>query len=99
MAVEELTSDLEESKLLARSLAEKIRACLSEPYQLTATALGGNPEPVCHQCTASIGVAMITDLDSTPDDLVKWADSAMYHAKSQGRNCIEFYVHGDSLFG
>jgi diguanylate cyclase (GGDEF)-like protein/PAS domain S-box-containing protein len=99
VAVEELTSNLEESKLLVRNLAEKIRTCLSEPYQLATTAQEGASESVCHQCTASIGVAMISDLDSTPDDLVKWADSAMYHAKSQGRNCIEFYVHGNSLFG
>ena len=38
-----------------------------------------------------IGVAMFPDDDSTGDDLLKYADAAMYHAKTQGGNNYEFY--------
>lgn len=40
---------------------------------------------------ASIGVAMIPDDGSTPDELLRVADLAMYEAKSNGRNCHCFF--------
>jgi diguanylate cyclase (GGDEF)-like protein len=42
--------------------------------------------------TASIGIAVYPDDGSTADALLKNADSAMYHAKSRGRNCCQFYT-------
>ena len=48
----------------------------------------------------SIGIAVYPEDGETPDDLVKNADTAMYHAKEQGRGCYKFYapeLNEDSL--
>lgn len=42
--------------------------------------------------TASIGIALFPHDGATPTDLLRNADSAMYHAKSLGRNAYSFYT-------
>jgi GGDEF domain-containing protein len=42
----------------------------------------------CHQCTASIGVALFDAFTPSSAEVLKQADSAMYAAKTAGRNCI-----------
>ena len=44
-----------------------------------------------HHCTASIGVALFMDHEAKPEDILHWADSAMYQAKEAGRNAICFH--------
>jgi PleD family two-component response regulator len=44
-----------------------------------------------HHCTASIGVVIFSSDDGSKDDILKWADAAMYDAKQSGRNGIRFY--------
>ena len=39
----------------------------------------------------SVGIAIYPKDGDSPDELVKNADSAMYHAKDQGRGCYRFY--------
>jgi diguanylate cyclase (GGDEF)-like protein len=51
----------------------------------------GRIDYVTHHCTASIGVVMLSREDTSPDDLIKWADAAMYQAKSLGRNQVQFF--------
>jgi diguanylate cyclase (GGDEF)-like protein len=75
-----------ESVLQAKAIAEKIHAVLSAPYRLTV----GNVT-VEHQCTASIGVVVFDQQAGSEDDILKWADAAMYEAKEAGRNLIRFY--------
>lgn len=41
--------------------------------------------------SASIGIAVYPTDSANIDELFKFADSAMYHAKSQGRNNFQFY--------
>lgn len=41
--------------------------------------------------TTSVGVAFYPEHGTSLDDLLKNADSAMYHAKGQGRNCVATY--------
>ena len=43
------------------------------------------------QITASIGITMISDGESSGDDLLRYADTAMYEAKKGGRNRLEFF--------
>ena len=39
--------------------------------------------------TVSIGAAAVTpEMDAGSDELVRWADMALYRAKSDGRNCV-----------
>ena len=86
----ELNSDKLESISQAGHIAEKILASLSEPYLLPINPEGGSGL-VTHRCTASIGVAVFTDHEANQDDILKWADAAMYQAKNSGRNQIRFY--------
>ena len=87
----ELHGERAESASQAALVAEKIRLALSEPYALTIRAEGKADTGVEHRCTASIGVALFHDHETSQDDILKWADAAMYRAKEAGRNLIRFH--------
>lgn len=63
---------------IAEEFAEKI----SSPYIIENTEL---------LTSASIGIAIFPQDGSTPEELMKNADTAMYKAKESGRNAIRFY--------
>jgi len=90
----ELSADKQTSAAAAGMVAEKIRAALAKPYALTFTQEGKAETTVEHRCTASIGVVLFVDHDGSPDDILRWADAAMYEAKGAGRNLIRFYDSG-----
>ncbi len=81
-----LLADLSESadyaKTHAAKVGQKILVALNTPY-----ALGKH----MHHSTPSIGVAMFSGMDSTPADVLRQADMAMYEAKANGRNTLRFY--------
>ena len=66
----------------AELIAEKVIAELVKPFEVNALTL---------QIGVSVGIAMYPDYDSNETNLIKHADSAMYAAKRQGRNCYAFY--------
>ncbi len=67
----------------ALALAERMLAVFREPLPLSQGDVF---------VTASIGVASISATSSTsPEDLVRHADTAMYRAKDAGRNCLAVY--------
>ena len=67
----------------ALALAERMLAVFREPLALSQGDVF---------VTASIGVASINATSSTsPEDLVRHADTAMYRAKDAGRNCLAVY--------
>lgn len=75
----------------AAVVAEKIRLALGEPYRLAVLKEGGLEAGIVeHRCTASIGVALFNHQISSQEELLKLADSAMYEAKSSGRNQVHF---------
>jgi len=76
----------------ARLVIEKILASLSAPYLLTVSRDVQPESTVEHHCTASIGVAMFFNHECSQDDILKWADVAMYQAKISGGNSIKFYT-------
>jgi diguanylate cyclase (GGDEF)-like protein len=87
-----LNTDLVESTNRARAIAENIRSSLEVPYRLTVKQEGKQPTSLEHQCTASIGVALFLGQNSSPVEVLKWADTAMYQAKEAGRNQIRSFA-------
>jgi diguanylate cyclase (GGDEF)-like protein len=74
-----LVADADEASGLG--IAEVIRAAI-ESLCIPHSGLG--PDKVV---TASLGVATVATENSTLEDLLKKADTALYHAKRNGRNC------------
>lgn len=90
VVLNQLDVGMAESKKQAEIVAQKISTTLAEPYLLKVKQHGADAT-IKHHCTASIGVTMFLNHESNMDDLLKWADLAMYKAKESGRNRIEFY--------
>jgi diguanylate cyclase (GGDEF)-like protein/PAS domain S-box-containing protein len=91
VVLSELDSDLGESSTQAAAVAEKVRAAVSLPYQLRLKHADELDTVVEHACTVSIGVVLFISQDASGEDLLKWADTAMYQAKNAGRNVVRFY--------
>ncbi len=65
-------------------VARELIAAFEKPLKLdTGQELATSP---------SIGIALYPEHASTPDDLLKYADTAMYKAKSAGRNTWALYT-------
>ncbi|MEW6562535.1 MAG: PAS domain S-box protein [Pseudomonadota bacterium] len=64
------------------TIANKMLAAFATPFLL------GEKEIFI---STSIGIALYPDDSTDGDDLLKFADSAMYHAKRSGRNNFRFY--------
>lgn len=91
-----LHPDRKQSAMQAREVAEKIRSTLSRPYRLVIQQNREGERVIEHHCTTSIGVALFLDHQASQDDILKWADSAMYQAKEAGRNAIRFHDPGNT---
>ena len=61
---------------VAQAVADKVRAAMREPLMIDGSNLA---------CSVSIGVAMVR-AESTPDLVLREADSALYRAKQSGRD-------------
>ncbi len=87
----EFDSDKAKSTVQAQAIAEKIRALLAEPYSLTLKKEAQAEFTVEYRCTASFGVVLFVGYQATEEDVLKWADTAMYRAKDAGTNSICLY--------
>jgi diguanylate cyclase (GGDEF)-like protein len=63
-------------------IADKILASVCQPFVLSGHEVSA---------TASVGIALYPRDGKSFDDLLKNADSAMYHAKAMGRSNYQFY--------
>ncbi|MFH2134710.1 MAG: EAL domain-containing protein [Pseudomonadota bacterium] len=82
VALESLSGVEKEAANQAETIAEKIRAELSQPYQL---------KTVEHNSSPSMGVSLFRGHQNSIDEVLKQADLAMYQAKSTGRNRVCFF--------
>lgn len=89
----QLNVDMGVSATQAAVVAERIRVELAKPYLLQRVQEGGAEITVEHHCTASIGVELFVNHDLLEEDILKFADIAMYQAKTSGRNKVVFYDH------
>ena len=75
-------TEVEDATAAAR-LADKILHVLTQTYRIGENEL---------HSTASIGLAFYPNDGKDSETLMKNADTAMYHAKSQGRNNVQFFT-------
>lgn len=74
-----LMADVDRDNLIAR--AEQLRKSVA---RATVAKMGANLPRV----TISVGLALYPAHGATPGEVIKKADSALYIAKRQGRNCV-----------
>ncbi|MGS0730723.1 diguanylate cyclase domain-containing protein, partial [Shewanella sp. 0m-11] len=68
----------------AQPLAENLISGFRKPFYIDNRQL---------ILTASIGIAIYPNDGETPSELLRNADSAMYHTKSIGRNTYSYFTH------
>ncbi len=78
----ELGSDMPSAILKSESAAERLRRSVSVPYFYSDMEL---------HVTCSVGIVMFPEEDVTVTELLRYADTAMYQVKEQGRDAIEFF--------
>ncbi|MET0029178.1 MAG: EAL domain-containing protein [Candidatus Thiodiazotropha sp.] len=81
----ELSGDATAAAQQARQGARKIQRALSKPYNIQGNEL---------HITPSMGVVIFPMDSEDADDILKFADTAMYRAKDAGRNTIRFFMPG-----
>jgi diguanylate cyclase (GGDEF)-like protein/PAS domain S-box-containing protein len=91
LIINELDTDKAESLSQAHIVADKILGALSAPYQLSVKHQGKADSLIDYRCTSSLGLVLFVNHQATTDDILKWADAAMYQAKDAGRNSIRFF--------
>jgi diguanylate cyclase (GGDEF)-like protein/PAS domain S-box-containing protein len=82
VVINSLGDNADNAMIHADRIGEKIRGLLCEPYELA---------DFIHHGSGSIGVCLFQGNEVTVKDLFKRADTAMYEAKTSGRNTIRFF--------
>ena len=80
--LESLSADANEAAVQAEQVSENVREVLNQPFQL---------KDHTYNATQGIGIVLFLGHRDSIDDLLKHADTAMYQAKTAGRNTIRFY--------
>lgn len=82
IVVPELDGNLESAAGKALDVAEKVRNLVSQPIEVQDQWLS---------VTCSIGIAMFPENNVDVHGILRYADTAMYHAKGEGRDAVEFF--------
>jgi len=78
----DLGQETDDAITQTEKIAEKILATLRQPYLLIDYE---------YYCSASMGVSLFKDHQTSVDELFRRADTAMYRAKASGRNAWYFF--------
>lgn len=89
--LKEIDADRPVSATRANGVAEKIRAALAVPYRLELLQAEHGETMITHRCTASIGVVLFIGHECNEEDLLRYADIAMYRAKTAGGDAVHFH--------
>lgn len=81
--IPQLGDQYERVKHLSLEIAESVRQNISKPYYVEDSKL---------YLTASFGIIIFPEQETSADDLLKNVDIALSLAKKQGRNTIELYL-------
>jgi diguanylate cyclase (GGDEF)-like protein len=79
--IEDIGDDEEDGITNVTKIAKNILSSLSMPYEINENKFS---------ITGSIGISLFT-ANTDPDDLLRYADTAMYTAKDAGRNTMKFF--------
>ena len=82
LMLEEIHSNLEGARNASQIVAEKVLECFQQPFQI---------EHLQYRCSASLGITIFDEKTSSPDEVIRRADAAMYQSKNGGRNTYHFY--------
>lgn len=82
VVLDSLSTVSDEAAAQADQFAKEIRDALGQPYRLDGHT---------HYTTSSTGIVLFRGHQQSQDDVLKFADAAMYQAKAAGRNTIRFY--------
>jgi len=88
-----LNIDEKKSKEEVGIITNKIRDSLAETYFLKPNK--NFEASIEHHCSSSIGVTLFNGQDNNSEDIVKRADEAMYQAKVNNPDLINFYLSKD----
>jgi len=81
--LKDLSEDTQQAAAAAQDLGEKVLASTNQPFNLQGFG---------YHNSSSIGISLFRGDDGmSMDDLLKHADTAMYQAKSAGRNTLRFF--------
>ena len=83
LLADELAETPETAATLAGEQAARLLETIRQPFQVDMHSF---------HLSASIGIAVYPYPDQEAADLIRQADTAMYHAKSQGRSSISVYT-------
>lgn len=81
--LESLGEFASEASTKAEQIAHKILAALHEPCDFNGKDIRSTP---------SIGITLYCDQERSAEELLHHADQAMYRAKAEGRNQVQFYA-------
>lgn len=83
IVVPDIPSDIHIISTISK-ICENVLAAIIEPFSLEGHEV---------KISGSVGVSLFPQDADNFDDLLKNADTAMYHAKAQGRDNYQFYAH------
>ncbi|MFT6268427.1 MAG: diguanylate cyclase (GGDEF)-like protein/PAS domain S-box-containing protein [Alphaproteobacteria bacterium] len=79
---ENVSNDIEIAKNGAEVLGERLRSCISKEIEIGLHS---------YSLTASVGVIVFRKNQIGADEILQYADTAMYESKRAGRNCVTMF--------